>query len=72
MKIYELNIGKMVIQLYLMMAIIIVAGFTGQWWISIFAAALFFGAVLGIQLKAAPPALPKGRIVLRPAFQAHV
>ncbi|MBK8565391.1 MAG: hypothetical protein IPN76_19105 [Saprospiraceae bacterium] len=68
MKTYELNVGKMVIQFYLMMAIILVAGFTGQWWMTIFAFALVPSAILGIQLKASLPALPKGKIVLRPAL----
>lgn len=68
MKIYKLNVGKMMIQLYLMMAVIIVAGFIGQWWMTIFALPLFFSAILGVQLNTFVPAIPKGNIVLRPAL----
>lgn len=58
MKIYELNVGKMVMEMYLMMLVVIVAGFSGQWWITLFAVPIFFSAILGIQYKPTLPTIP--------------
>lgn len=51
MKLYATNVGEMVIRFYLMMAIIIIAGFTKQWWLAAIGFVLFFGALVGAKIK---------------------
>ena len=52
MKLFEINMANMVLRYYLMMAIVIVAGFSGQWWLAILSFPVFLSAMLGIKFKA--------------------
>lgn len=47
MKLFELNFAQMLIRYYLMMLVIIVAGFTGQWWLAGLGFFIFLGAIMG-------------------------
>jgi len=49
MKLFELSFDKIVIRFYLLMGIVIVAGFAGIWWLAILALPVFFSALMGIQ-----------------------
>ena len=51
MKFYEASIGTIVIRFFLLMAIVIVAGFSGQWWLSIFALPILLSAMAGVSFK---------------------
>lgn len=50
MKLYSINVGVMIIRFYIMMAIILFAGFTDNWWLSIFAFVIFFATLLGLKV----------------------
>ena len=47
MKLYATNLAEMILRYYAMMAVIIIAGFTGQWWLAIVGFFLFFAALTG-------------------------
>ncbi len=51
MKLYATNLAEMVFRYYAMMAVIIIAGFSGQWWLSIVAFVLFFAALTGAKIR---------------------
>lgn len=51
MKFYEATIGTIVIRFFLLMAIVIIAGFTGQWWLSIIALPILLSAMAGVSFK---------------------
>ena len=48
MKSFKLDIAGLVLRFYLMMAVVLIGGFTGQWWIAIFALPIFLSAMMGI------------------------
>lgn len=50
MKQFDISIGTMVLRFYLMVLVIIVSGFTGQWWISIIGGAIFISSLMGFSL----------------------
>lgn len=50
MKLFELNFAQMLIRYYLMMMVIIVAGFIGQWWLAGLGFFIFLGAIMGAKL----------------------
>ena len=53
MKINVLALGfaGVVVRFYLVMAIVIAAGFTGQWWLALFALPVFISALLGMAIQ---------------------
>jgi len=51
MKFFELNFAQMLIRYYLMMMVIIVAGFIGQWWLAGLGFFLFLGAIMGAKFS---------------------
>ncbi|HMO37942.1 MAG TPA: hypothetical protein PKC76_06945 [Saprospiraceae bacterium] len=48
MKAFNLSIGTIVLRFYLMMLIVIIAGFVGQWWLAILAFPVFMSIMLGL------------------------
>jgi len=50
MKAFNLSIGTVVARFYLMMAVILVAGFIGQWWLTALALPIFLSIMLGISI----------------------
>lgn len=48
MKFLQLSITGLIWRFYLMMALVIVAGFTGIWLLALLALPLFFSALMGI------------------------
>ena len=50
MKLFELSLGALMIRFYLIMLVIIVAGFTGLWWLAILALPIFFTALMGMTI----------------------
>jgi hypothetical protein len=51
MKLFQLSVVSFVWRLYLMMAIVVISGFTGLWFISILALPVFFSALIGMQFQ---------------------
>ena len=49
MKLLQLNIGTLILRFYLVMAIVIGAGFAGHWWLAILALPVFYSALIGIK-----------------------
>jgi MFS-type transporter involved in bile tolerance (Atg22 family) len=50
MKLFSLSISTMVVRYYLMMLVVVISGFTDQWWFAVLALPLFLSAVLGVRL----------------------
>lgn len=48
MKAFELSIGSVIFRFYLMMAVVIAAGFIGQWWLAILALPIFLSIMAGV------------------------
>jgi hypothetical protein len=51
MKAFELNLGTMLLRYYLMMLVILAAGFTGQWWLAALGLPIFLSTILGLGRK---------------------
>ena len=51
MKFLHLSLATLIFRFYLMMAIIIIAGFSGFWLLSLVALPVFFSALMGIQFN---------------------
>ena len=51
----KLNIGTVIIRFYLMMAIVIIGGFTGQWWIAILALPVFLSTMMAVKFNINTP-----------------
>lgn len=66
MKYFDLSIGTLVLRFYLMMAVIIIAGFVGSWWLSILALPIFLSCVLGLNFKKTKPTSDKTKVVQLP------
>ena len=49
MKAFESNFVSTIIRFYLMMAVVIIAGFTGQWWLAVLALPIFLTGLLSIR-----------------------
>ena len=50
---FKLSIAGVVVRFYLMMAAVIIAGFSGYWAIAILALPIFLSAILGINFNTA-------------------
>lgn len=51
MKAFELSIGTVILRFYLMMLIVIVAGFIGQWWLAALALPVLLSIMSGISFS---------------------
>lgn len=51
MKLFNLSLTTLMIRFYLMMAIIIIAGFSGIWLLSVLALPVFFSGLMGLQFS---------------------
>jgi len=51
MKYFNLNIGTMILRFYLMVMVVILAGFIGQWWLAFLAFPIFLSSMLGFAKK---------------------
>jgi hypothetical protein len=51
MKLLNLSITSLILRFYLLMAIVIGAGFSGYWAIAILALPVFFSALMGIKIS---------------------
>lgn len=54
MKAFETNFANVLIRFYLMMTIVIIAGFTGAWPLALLALPIFLTAILGIAKEKTP------------------
>jgi len=50
MKLFQLSFDKLILRFYLIMLVILVAGFTGLWWLGILALPIFFTSLIGMSL----------------------
>lgn len=50
MKPFELSIAGFLLRFYLMMAVILIGGFTGQWWMVGIGLPVFLFTILGVRL----------------------
>lgn len=50
MKPFSLDLGTLIIRFYAMMAVVIIGGFTGQFWIMGLALPIFLSAMMGVKL----------------------
>lgn len=51
MKLFGLSLETLMIRFYLLMLVVIVAGFTGLWWLAFLALPIFFSALMGMTLE---------------------
>ena len=47
----SLGIAKIVLRFYLMMAVVVLAGFTGMWWLAMLALPIFLSTILGVHFS---------------------
>jgi heme A synthase len=50
MKLYHLSLGTLIIRFYLMMAVVLLAGFIGMWTVGLLALPIFFSCMLGLKI----------------------
>ncbi len=55
MNLFHISLVTLMFRFYLMMAIVVIAGFSGVWWLSMLALPVFFSALMGIQFKRRAP-----------------
>ena len=46
MKFFEANFVTVIKRFYLMMAVVVIAGFTGVWWLAVLALPIFLSAMM--------------------------
>lgn len=51
MKPFSLGLGTLILRFYAMMAVVILGGFTGQYWIMAFALPIFLSAMMGVKMS---------------------
>lgn len=51
MKQFGISISTMMIRFYMMVIIVIIAGFLNQWWLSLIGGAVFMSSLLGLVWK---------------------
>lgn len=51
LRFFELNFGSVLLRFYLMMAVIIIAGFSGHWLFAMLALPIFISIMLGVSFK---------------------
>lgn len=50
-KVCSVNLGTAVMRYYLLMALVLIGGFTGLWWIALLALPVFLSALLGLSFN---------------------
>ncbi|MEM6395725.1 MAG: hypothetical protein AAF741_05210 [Bacteroidota bacterium] len=50
MKCFNISLTTVLLRFYLMMAIVLIAGFSGVWWLAILALPVFISNMIGLQL----------------------
>lgn len=48
MKYFSIGLGAIMIRFYLMMGVVIIGGFSGQWWLATLALPIFLSIMLGV------------------------
>lgn len=48
---FKLDLAGLLVRYYLMMATVIIGGFSGQWWIALFALPIFISAISGLSIS---------------------
>ncbi|PHN00873.1 hypothetical protein [Flavilitoribacter nigricans] len=50
MKPFSLGIGTLILRFYAMMGVIVLGGFTGQYWLMLLALPIFLSAMMGVKM----------------------
>lgn len=50
MKPFNLGIGTLILRFYAMMGVVILGGFTGQYWLMVLALPIFLSAMMGVTM----------------------
>jgi hypothetical protein len=50
MKLYHVSFSGLIIRFYLMMAVVLIAGYSGMWMISLLALPIFLSCMLGMKI----------------------
>ncbi len=58
MKVFNLSVGTIIARFYLMMLIVIAAGFLGQWWLAVLAFPVFLSIMFGLTFGKDKPETP--------------
>ena len=59
---YELSVASVVLRFYLLMTVVLVAGFTGLWYLGLLALPIFLSTMLGVRVVRQP-----ARTTIQPA-----
>ena len=55
MKAFESNFETVIKRFFLMMAVVIIGGFTGQWWLAVLALPIFLSAMMSVKFSDKKP-----------------
>ncbi|MEM8585443.1 MAG: hypothetical protein AAGF87_14285 [Bacteroidota bacterium] len=70
---FNISLTTVLLRFYLMMAIVIVAGFSGMWWLSVLALPVFISNMIGLKLwpvqKSASQRTKANQNTLKPSTQ---
>ncbi len=66
MKYFAIDLGTVVFRFFFMMAVIIAAGFSGQWWVAGFGLPILLSIMLGIKFE------PRKKVLSKKAKTARV
>jgi len=69
MKLFNLSLIGMVLRFYLMMTVVLIAGFTGTWAIAILALPIFFSGMVGMSFGKTSDASTEAKQVQLPESQ---
>ena len=47
MKLFKLSVAGLILRFYAMMAVVVIGGFTGQYWLMVLALPIFLSAMMG-------------------------
>ncbi|MEM1321866.1 MAG: hypothetical protein AAGG75_16520 [Bacteroidota bacterium] len=71
-KFLAISLSTMILRYYLMMMVVIAAGFTGYWWLAVLALPIFLSTILGFSIssnkqEATMKRMPRGKKVAKKA-----
>jgi len=52
---FKLDFAGILIRFYLLMAVVLIGGFSGQWWIALFALPIFISTITGLKISYKKP-----------------
>ena len=52
---FKLDFAGVLVRYYLLMTVVLIGGFSGQWWIGLFALPIFVSAITGLKISYRKP-----------------